>query len=299
MAGTYGVTAYQQANQVWNQEAKKKEEVTKKEASSKATSTDSAKSDSSIKTTTWKPIDTTSSLVPSQKEGIGMAIGDVQLSDKAKDYYSKLKSKFGNMEFIAVSKDMKSQVQANAAAYGNANKMVVLIDDEKLEKMANDESYRKKYEGIIAMSQTQMANAKNSLTSSGANIKNFGMNVNEDGSTSFFATLEKSSEDQAKRMEKKQAEKKAAKAKEKKAAEKKAQEKRLEKAKEEKKAEEAKLKDKDEDTTIEDEKEYVTFEADSMETLLNKVSKYAYDASANSVMTEQEKSVGQHFDFKG
>lgn len=297
MAGINGVNAYQQANQVWTQETKKKDEVSKRDSSSKTASTDSTKTDGGIKTSSWKPIDTTSSLVPSQKEGIGMAIGDVQLSDKAKDYYNKLKSKFGNLDFIAVSKDMKSQVQANAAAYGNANKMVVLIDDEKLERMANDESYRKKYEGIIAMGQTQMANAKNSLASSGANVKNFGMNVNADGSTSFFASVEKSSEDQAKRIEKKQAEKKAAKAKEKKAAEKKAQEKRLEKAKEEKKAEKAKLEEKDEEVSVEAEKEYITFEADSMEALLNKVSQYAYDASAHSVMTEQEKSVGQHFDF--
>ena len=41
--------------------------------------------------------------------------------------------------------------------------MVVLIDDAKLEQMANDESFRKKYEGIIAMSQAQMASARNSL----------------------------------------------------------------------------------------------------------------------------------------
>lgn len=289
MASTYGVSAYQQTNQVWNQGVKKDEDVKKKESTSSSSSTESTKSDSDIKKTTWKPIDTTSSLVPSKKEGIGMAIGDVQLSDKAKDYYNKLKSKFGNMEFIAVSKDMKEQVKANAAAYGNANKMVVLIDDEKLERMANDESYRKKYEGIIAMSQTQLANAKNSLASSGASVKNFGMSVNEDGSTNFFATMEKSSSAQTKRLEKKQAEKKVAKAKEKKAAEKKAQEKRLEKAKEEKKNEKV---DKEE-------KDYVKIEADSMEDLINQVSKFAYDNSAKSVMTEEEKNVGQHFDFKG
>ena len=38
------------------------------------------------------------------------------------------------MDFILVSKDKKAQVEANASAYGNACKPVVLIDEEKLEK---------------------------------------------------------------------------------------------------------------------------------------------------------------------
>ena len=300
MSGMNGVAAYQQTNNVWNQQTKKTEDTVKKQSVKNEATT---KSDKDIQKSTWKPIDTSSSLVPSHKDGIGMAIGDVQLSDKAKDYYAKLKSKFGNMEFIAVSQDMKSQVQANAAAYGNANKQVVLIDDAKLEQMANDESFRKKYEGIIAMSQAQLANAKNSLASSGASVKNFGMSVNSDGSTNFFATLEKSNNDQAKRLEKKQAEKKAAKAKEKKQAEKKANEEKLEKSCEEQKAKRAKLeKNSNNDDKVAketDAKEYIEMKANSMEDLISQVSKYAYDNSAKSVMTDSEKAVGQQFDFRG
>lgn len=303
MANLYGVSAYQQTNQTRNQSTKKKKEVSKNQSTSNSSGEVISKADKEIKKSTWSPIDTNSSLVPSYKDGVGMSIGNVQLSDKAKEYYSKLKAKFGNMEFIAVSQDMKSQVQANAAAYGNANKQVVLIDDAKLEQMANDESYRKKYEGIIAMSQSQLANAKNSLASSGASIKNFGMSVNSDGSTSFFATLEKSTNDQAKRIEKKQAEKKAAKTKEKKQAEKKAKEERIEKSREEQRKKQEKLKnytDKDDDVISESEnKEYIEIKADSMEELVSRVSKYAYDNSSQSVMTEEEKTVGQNFDFKG
>lgn len=299
MAGMNGINAYQQTAQVWNQSTNKTKE------SGKATETPKtqSKSDSNMKTSIWKPIES-QSLIPTKRDGIGMAIGDVQLSDKAKDYYSKLKAKFGNMEFIAVGSDMKERVKANAASYGNANKMVVLIDDAKLEQMANDEAFRKKYEGIIAMSSAKLTEAKNSLTASGAGVKNFGMSVNSDGTGSFFATVEKASADQTKRIEKKQAEKKAAKAKEKKLAEKKAQEKRLEKAKEEKKAEKAEMAKKtdsvdEEEMIAGDEKEYVKIEANSMEDLVNKISQYAYDRSANSVMTDAEKNVGQHFDFKG
>ena len=218
-----------------------------------------------MKTTTFNPADTTGSLVPTTKNGYGTVIGNVELSDKAKDYYNKLKAKFGNMDFILVSKDMKSQVQANAAAYGNASKQVVLIDDEKIEKMATDESFRRKYEGIIAMSQAKLQEAKNSLTSSGASVNNFGMSVDANGKATFFATVEKAA---------------------KKAAEKKADEKRAEES-------------KNEETTIADEKEYVQITAGSMEELINKVSSYAYDNSERNVLTESEKNVGQKFDFRG
>lgn len=280
MSSLYGVAAaYQQTSQTWSQSTKKKDEVSKKQAANTSSDEVVSQSDTESKKSTWSPIKTSSSLAPSNKDGIGMAVGDVQLSDKAKQYYSELKAKFGNMDFIVVSQDMKSQVQANAASYGNASKQVVLIDDEKLEKMANDESYRKKYEGIIAMSQSQLASAKSSLASSGVSVKSFGMSVNSDGTTSFFAALEKSSDAQTERLQKKQAEKKAAKAKEKKQAEKKEKEEKLEKTREERKEKQ--------------------IEADSMEELIAKVTEYAYENSSKSVMTEEEKSVGQNFDFKG
>jgi hypothetical protein len=224
-----------------------------------------------------------------------MTIGDVQLSDKAKDYLSKLQSKFHGMEFITVSKDMKAQVQKNAAAYGNANKMVVLIDEEKLERMATDESFRRKYEGIIASSQSKMMQAKMGLSSSGSSIKNFGMSVDSDGKESFFATVSKSQDLQKKRIEKKAAEKKQQKIKEKRQAEKKAREERINNAKDSK-AE--KTKDKD-DTEIYEDEEFEIIEANSLDDLLSKVQTYSYNNTASRVMTDTERAVGTKVDFKG
>ena len=309
MANFFGVSAYQQATQTYNSSSSKTGTAktgsvkTGSAAAGTAKTASGAESSGSskVETKAWSPIDTKSSLVPSAKEGYGMTIGDVELSDKAKDYYDKLKSKFHNSEFILVSKDMKSQVQQNAAAYGNANKMVVLIDEEKLERMATDESYRKKYEGIIAMSQSQMAAAKNSLASSGANVKNFGMSVNSDGTTSLFATLEKSSDAQAKRIEKKAEAKKEQKVKEKKQAEKKEKAERLEKAKEKKRAEKAERTDKAEEAEGVEEpgdREYVEIRANSMDELIGKVQQYAYDNSAKGVMTDVERTLGQNLDLK-
>ena len=293
MAGISGViSAYRQPDQI-----NRGSERTYESTSSKVASSNSSKESqiSKVETKGFTPIDTKSSLVPKATE-YGNTIGDVKLSDKAKDYYNQLKGKFHNMEFIAVSKDMKAQVQANAAAYGNANKMVVLIDEEKLERMATDESFRKKYEGIIAMSQTKMAEAKNSLTSSGASVKNFGMSVDSNGKENFFATVEKSQDIQKKRIEKKAAEKKAAKQQEKKKAEKKAQEERIQKAKDKK----AEKTDSDkEDAEAIDNEEYITFEANSVDELLFKVQNYSYNSAAGRVMTESERMVGSKFDIKG
>ena len=294
MTGINGISAYQQINQsVYNE----KSGVSKTPDTGRADQAGSAKNSqqAKVETKAWSPIDTTSSLVPRKTE-YGMTIGDVQLSDKAKDYYNSLKSKYHNMEFIAVSKDMKAQVQQNAASYGNANKMVVLIDEEKLERMAMDESYRKKYEGIIAMAQTKMSEAKMGLASSGAGVKNFGMSVDSNGKESFFATVNKSSDLQKKRTEKKAAEKKAQKLQEKKKAEKKAQEERIQKARDKKAEKEDTDKD---DSRIKDDEEYVTFEADSMDELLSKVQTYSYNNASGKVMTQAEQMVGTKIDFRG
>ena len=317
MASVNGTSAYQQINYTFKARNMGSDRAGASDAH-KAERDSAVKEETKVETKAWSPIDPKSSLVPRTTE-YGNTIGDVQLSDKAKAYYDTLKSKFHNMEFIAVSKDMKGQVQQNAAAYGHAGKMVVLIDEEKIERMATDESYRKKYESIIAGAQNKMAEAKKSLTSTGALIKNFGMSVDSDGKESFFATVEKSQALEKKRIEKKAAEKKELKAKEKKKAEKKAQEDRIQKRKDEKKAEENKKAedkarenspDQDEippeiekrihDKVIETYgKEYVTIEADSMDDLLSKVQSYSYNNAANRVMTDAERAVGSHFDFRG
>ncbi|SFQ50382.1 hypothetical protein SAMN04487928_1752 [Butyrivibrio proteoclasticus] len=293
MAGLYGVSAYQQTSQAYSKSTVNND--TKAQSAAKSDQAAAAKgSQTKVETKGWSPIDTKSSLVPTKTE-YGMTIGDVQLSDKAKDYLGKLQSKFHGMEFITVSKDMKAQVQQNAAAYGNANKMVVLIDEEKLERMATDESFRKKYEGIIASSQSKMMQAKMGLSSSGSNVKNFGMSVDSNGKESFFATVGKSQDLQKKRIEKKAAEKKEQKIKEKKKAEKKAQEDRINKAKDSK-AEKAKDKD---DTDIYEEEEFEIIEANSLDDLLSKVQTYSYNNAASRVMTDTERAVGTRVDFKG
>ena len=119
----------------------------------------------------------------------GKTIGDPQLSEKAQKYYEQLRKKFSNMDFILVSADKKEEAQANAAQYANANHTVVLIDTDKIEKMAEDEAYRKKYEGIISGAQTQLAQIKNGLGSNASHVKGYGIKINDNGTASLFLSL--------------------------------------------------------------------------------------------------------------
>lgn len=275
VGNTQAAYGYKSINSVWNNQQKNTTEYKTNDSVSSDT-----KLDNNVKVSAWNPVNPSSSLVPVDKDGYGMSIGEVKLSDKAKSYYEDLKKKFGNMDFILVSSDMKSKVASHASSYGSANKSVVLIDDAKIEMMANDESVRKKYEGIISMSQAKMQEARNSLTSSGAIVKSLGMSVSEDGKVSFFAVIEKNAKENAKALSKRQAAKKEAKKKEEKKAEKEDREEKLEKMREEK-------------------KQYLEFKPDSLESLVDKISKYAFNEASESVVTNDEKRIGQLIDFKG
>lgn len=204
----------------------------------------------------------------------GQTIGKPELSDKAAKYYEQLKKKYSNMNFVLVSEDQKENAKANAAGYANATNMVVLIDEDKIERMAEDEDYRKQYEGIIANAASGLSSLANSIASSGAQVKGFGMQVNDNGTSTFFAVLEKSSAAQKQRIEKKAQEKKT--------------QKKADQKKAEKEEREEKLKKKEDDT--------ITITASSAEELLEKI-KDAQGLYGSGVQTEEEKKVGQRIDY--
>ena len=220
----------------------------------------------------------------------GRTIGQPELSEKAAKYYEQLKKKYGNYDFILVSRDQKENAKANAAKYANGYKTVVLIDEDKIEQMATDEKFRKQYEGILSGAAAQIQQLKTSLQSSGAQVKGFGMQVNDGGTLSFFAVLKKSSAEQKARIEKKAEQKKT----EKKAAEKKAAKKEKEERLKDKKSD--KIADSKEEAGTED---TVTISAGSIEELLSKIETYNFNTRSDSVQTAGERQVGQNFDFRG
>ena len=211
----------------------------------------------------------------------GKTIGQPKLSEKAQKYYDELKSKYQNLDFVLVSKDMKEMAKANASSFANPNKMVVLIDEEKIERMAEDEQFRKKYEGIIASAGTKLPELKQAISNT-SGVKGFGMQVNDDGSTSFFAVMQKSFDAQAKRIEEIRAEKRE----EKRLAEKKADKKEWEERLNEKRAANKAARDG-------------IITAGSIEELIQRIDEYNFNYRADTVQTEAEKYVGTTIDFKG
>lgn len=244
-----------------------------------------SKKDKQSKTEEKMEIESTESTKKVQVSG--RTIGNPELSEKGAKYYEELKRKYSNMDFILVSKEQKEFAKANASKYGNANKMVVLIDEEKIERMAEDENYRKQYESVIANAASGLTQLKKSLAQKGMNVKSCGIKVNDNGAASFFATMDKNFKAQNKRIEKKRAEKKAAK---------KAEQKKQEKKAQDKKAQEKKAQDKVEKEKLEDDEE-ITFEASSIDELLRKIENMDYVERSEGIMSEAEKKIGQQFDF--
>ncbi len=220
----------------------------------------------------------------------GKTFGKVELSEKAAKYYEELKNKYSNMDFVLVSEDMKDYAKANASSFGNANRMVVLIDEEKIERMATDEEYRAKYEGLIAQAQTKMPELQ-SIMKNNDNVKTIGMQVNDNGTASFFAVMQKSNQTITEKLAEKRAEKKKAE----KAAEKKADKKEQQEKIREKLAEKA---NKDSAEVNEDD-DYTILQADSVEDLLRKIEDYNFTLKADSIRTPEEMKIGQTIDFKG
>lgn len=185
---------------------------------------------------------------------------------------------------------MKQQAKANASSYANANNMVVLIDEDKIERMAEDENYRKQYEGIIANAASGLSQLGNSIAATGANVKGYGMQVNDNGTATYFAVLEKSSAAQKERIEKNAAKKKTEqKAKDKKA-EKKAEQERIKKNKDKSN----KISDDEDDDSVSD---TVTITASSIEELLSRIQKESQSYLSDNILSDAEKSVGRGFDY--
>ena len=144
----------------------------------------------------------------SSDKAYGKVVGEPTLSKEGLDYYEKLKAKYSDMDFVLVSKDKIDYVKQHAASYGSSKAFTVLIDDEKIEKMATDENFRKKYEGLIEMAKTELPKMKEDLMKNGSSVVSYGMQVNDNGTASYFAVVDKFAKAQSERIEKNKEKKK-------------------------------------------------------------------------------------------
>ena len=249
------------------------------------------KADNNKKTDGTKEMDKTAK----KSRVSGRTIGDPVLSDKAKKYYEQLKAKYSNMDFILVSPEQKEEAESKKGMYQSSKELIVLIDSDKIEKMAEDEEYRAKYEGILSNATSQLSQMKDSLGSKADSVSSFGMTFDDNGNASFFAVVDKSLAAQKERI----ADKKEAAAEEKKKAQKKTQEKRAEERKADRADKNKKMDSADKTNSKEksSDADKVTVSASSWEELLKKIDNVIYESRADSVLTKEEKAVGQSFDY--
>lgn len=222
----------------------------------------------------------------------GKTIGNPTLSEEASKYYDELKNKYSDMEFVLVSEDKVDQAQALAAKFANPNKTIVLVDEDKIEQMATDEDTRNKYESIIANANSKLDEMAQSLEKNGlsGNVAGFGIQVNGDGTTSYFAVLKDSTKAQKQRIEQRAQEKKA----EQKAADKKAKKKAAEEALEEKRL--ANREDLGDSDKIGKHGKFTMVTGNTIDELMQNISDSVIGGS--NIRTEQEMQVGQNFDLR-
>lgn len=234
-----------------------------------------------LETETYGQLNETSDSKKVEVKGAG-TYGNPKLSETALNYYNSLKKKYGNLNFVLVASDKKQEAEMMKGSFASPNALTVLIDTEKIERMATDEAYRNKYEAILSNAMSGLSQMKTQLGSTANNVKAYGMSVNNNGTASFFAVIDKSLAAQRERIEKKAEEKAAAKKKEAKIEEKKKTEERI---KENRKS----SKEAMEDT--------ITITANSIEELLRKIDSYYQQDMFSNLRTEEEKAVGSRMDF--
>lgn len=183
------------------------------------------------------------------KEKSTISAREAGLSQKAQAFLKKLRETYGDMDFFVA--DFNKGDNAKDILSGATKGTSVILSSEELERMASDEKYAAEYmervQGAVRMSER--INREFGFISafgenaSGTKISKIAISFNQDGTTNFFAELEKSSKQQRERIEK---------AREERRAEKKEQERRAEREKQ---------------------AERTTVQANSIEELIEKINK--------------------------
>jgi hypothetical protein len=203
------------------------------------------------------------------------SIGEAGLSKGAQALLEKLRKSYGDMDFMVADFDRGDN--AKDILSRGTKEVSVIFSSSELEKMASDEKYEKEYmervQGALRMSE--QINREFGFTlafgekSGSSEINRIGISFNSDGTTSFFAELEKSSARQREHIEKAREEKRAAR-----------------KEQEKERLENRYLR---EDTGV----KRTTVQADSMEELLEKIRGVDWD----SVRAENRPQSGGRFDL--
>ena len=203
------------------------------------------------------------------------SIGEAGLSKGAQALLEKLRKSYSDMDFMVA--DFDKGDNAKDILSRGTKEVSVIFSSSELEKMASDEKYEEEYmervQGALRMSE--QINREFGFTSAfgeksgSSEINKIGISFNSDGTTSFFAELEKSSARQREHIEKVREEKRVAR-----------------KEQEKERLENRYLR---EDTGV----KRTVIQAGSMEELLEKIRSVDWD----SVKAENRPQSGGRFDF--
>ncbi|MDE7253130.1 MAG: hypothetical protein K2O32_09335 [Acetatifactor sp.] len=136
------------------------------------------------------------------------SIGEAGLSQKAQALLEKLRKTYGNMDFMVADSDKGDDVKEILSR--GTKEVSVVFSGSELEKMASDKKYEQEYMGRVqgALRMSEQINREFGFTSAfggkagNGEISKIGISFNSDGTTSFFAELEKCSARQRARIEK-------------------------------------------------------------------------------------------------
>jgi len=144
-----------------------------------------------------------------QGTGVSKA-NESALSEKAQDYLSSLREKYGDYDFFVGNEGD----DLTAIAGAGTREFSIVFSSEELEKMAADEEYAAQklqaMENAVAMSSGLLEEAEEGEKielGDGVSINRVTIAFKEDGSMQIFAEAEKSSERQRERIEKQREEK--------------------------------------------------------------------------------------------
>lgn len=151
------------------------------------------------------------------------------LSSKAQKLLDKLSQTYSDMDFLVA--DFDKGDDAKEVLSRGTKEFSVVFSSAELEKMASDEKYlEEKMQGVAgAIRMSEQINEQFGFesafgkTANGSNISKIAISFHDDGTTTFFAELEKSSAEQKERIEKARDEKLAEKKEDEKKAEKETQ----------------------------------------------------------------------------
>lgn len=203
--------------------------------------------------------------------------GNVKLSNKAKALLEELKAKYADTDFMVA--DYSNDEEAQQYLSQGTKAFSVLIDPEDLEAMANDEQVKNKTLSLLDDARKNLTSLQDQLEEDGeTHVKNLGVTIGTDGKVSYFAELEKMSQNQKERIERIRENK----AEEKAEADKQKQEERMDAVKADRFH-----------TNLPQIDKHTTVQADSIEELLEKIRNVNWD----EIPEENAAPMGRRFDL--